>query len=140
MRLAELNLNGKAAIVTGGGQGIGKAISLSLARCGAAVCVADVNPLLAEEASAEIRAFGQMSTAEAVDVTVSSQVSRMVEETVRRHGCVDILVNNAGGGTGPTFGIGRVLRISERDWDDTITVNLKSVFLCSRAAAPVMLE
>jgi 3-oxoacyl-[acyl-carrier protein] reductase len=140
MRLAELNLNGKVAIVTGGGQGIGKAISLSLARCGAAVCVADVNPLFAEEVASEISALGQRSATQAVDVTVSSQVARMVEETVHHFGRIDILVNNAGGATGPTFGFGRVLKITERDWDDTFSANLKSVFLCSRAAAPAMLE
>jgi len=53
---------------------------------------------------------------------------------------VDVLVNNAGGASGPSFGIGRVTRISERDWDDTITINLKSVFLCTRAVAKSMLE
>ena len=140
MRLPELTLKGRVAIVTGGSQGIGKAISLGLARCGAAVCIADINPLPGEEVAAQIRALGQDSLALPVDVTVGAQVTRMVEETLKHYGHVDILVNNAGGATGPTFGIGRVLKISERDWDDTITLNLKSVFLCSRAVAKAMLE
>jgi 3-oxoacyl-[acyl-carrier protein] reductase len=140
MRLPELTLKGKAAIVTGGSQGIGKAISLGLAQCGAAVCIADINPVPGEEVAAQIRAMGQESIALPVDVTVGAQVTRMVEETLKHYGHVDILVNNAGGATGPTFGIGRVLKISERDWDDTLTLNLKSVFLCSRAAGKAMLE
>jgi 3-oxoacyl-[acyl-carrier protein] reductase len=140
MRLPELTLKGKVAIVTGGSQGIGKAISLALARCGAAVCIADVNPILGEDVAAQIRTLGQQSITLPVDVTVSGQVTQMVEEAIKNYGHVDILVNNAGGATGPTFGIGRVLKISERDWDDTITLNLKSVFLCSRAVAKTMLE
>ena len=140
MSLPELTLKGRVAIVTGGSQGIGKAISLALARCGAAVCIADVNPILGEDVAAQIRALGQQSITLPVDVTVSGLVTQMVEEAIKNYGRVDILVNNAGGATGPTFGIGRVLRISERDWDDTITLNLKSVFLCSRAVAKTMLE
>jgi len=140
MSLPELTLKGRVAIVTGGSQGIGKAISLALARCGATVCIADVNPILGEDVAAQIRALGQQSITLPVDVTVSGLVTQMVEEAIKNYGRVDILVNNAGGATGPTFGIGRVLRISERDWDDTITLNLKSVFLCSRAVAKTMLE
>jgi 3-oxoacyl-[acyl-carrier protein] reductase len=67
-------------------------------------------------------------------------VNKLVEQAISSFGHIDILVNNAGGASGPTFGIGRVLKISERDWDDTLTLNVKSVFLCSRAAAKTMLE
>jgi 3-oxoacyl-[acyl-carrier protein] reductase len=140
MRLKELTLNGKVAIVTGGSQGIGKAISLGFAQCGAAVCIADINPASAEDVAAQIRASGRRSIALQVDVTDNGQVSGMVEKAKEAYGRIDILVNNAGGASGPTFGIGRVLKISERDWDDTIAVNLKSVFLCTRAVAGIMLE
>jgi NAD(P)-dependent dehydrogenase (short-subunit alcohol dehydrogenase family) len=140
MRLPELSLKGKVAIVTGGGQGIGKAITLALARCGAAVCIADIDPGPGEDVAAQIRAFGQGSMVLPMDVTAGEQVTRMVQKTIETFGHVDILVNNAGGATGPSFGIGRVLKISERDWDDTITLNLKSVFLCSRAVARGMME
>ncbi|MFB3886540.1 MAG: SDR family NAD(P)-dependent oxidoreductase [Thermodesulfobacteriota bacterium] len=140
MRLSELTLSGKVAIVTGGSQGIGKAISLAFAQCGATVCIADIDVKLGEEVAAQIRTLGQKSMALPVDVTASGQVAQMVEKTIQDYGHIDILVNNAGGATGPTFGIGRVLRISERDWDDTLTLNLKTTFLCSRAVAKTMLE
>jgi NAD(P)-dependent dehydrogenase (short-subunit alcohol dehydrogenase family) len=140
MRLSELTLKGQVAIVTGGSQGIGKAISIGLAQCGADVCVADINPGAAEDVAARINAAGQSSTVIPVDVTDSQQVARMVEKAKAAYGRIDILVNNAGGASGPTFGIGRVMKISERDWDDTITLNVKSVFLCSKAAARTMLE
>jgi len=140
MRISELKLNDKVAVVTGGGQGIGKAISLGLAQCGAAVCIADINPGAAEDVAAQIKGLGQESTVLAVDVTDSLQVARMVEKALAAFGRIDILVNNAGGASGPNFGIGRVARISERDWDDTIALNLKSVFLCTRAAVKPMLE
>lgn len=140
MRLMELTLKGNVAIVTGGSQGIGKAISLSLAQCGATVCIADINSNLGEEVAAQIKALGQRSMALPVDVTDSGQVTKMAEKTIDNFGHIDILVNNAGGATGPTFSIGRVLKISERDWDDTVALNLKSVFLCTRAVAKSMLE
>jgi 3-oxoacyl-[acyl-carrier protein] reductase len=140
MRISELRLDGKVAIVTGGSQGIGKAISMALARGGAAVCIADLNRGAGEEIAAQIKGLGQESAVLPVDVTDSMQVTRMVEKSLAIFGRIDILVNNAGGASGPNFGIGRVTKISERDWDDTIAVNLKSVFLCTRAAVKPMLE
>lgn len=140
MRLWELKMDGNVAIVTGGGQGIGKAISLGLARCGTSVCVADVNAAAGEEVAAQIRALGPRGLALQVDATDNQQVIKMAEQVLDAFGRVDILVNNAGGASGPTFGIGRVLNISERDWDDTLTRNLKSVFLCTRAVVRTMLE
>ena len=140
MRLSELSLKGKVAIVTGGGQGIGRAISLALAQAGAAVTIADIDPAAAGEVAAQINASEQRSIAVPVDATDNDQITKMVGKTVETFGHIDVLVNNAGGASGPTFGIGRVTKISERDWDDTIKINLKSVFLCTRAVAPLMLE
>jgi len=140
MRISELSLDGKVAIITGGSQGIGKAISVGLARCGAAVCIADLNPGAGEDIAAQIKGLGQESVILPVDVTDSVQVARMVEKALATFGRIDILVNNAGGASGPNFGIGRVTKISERDWDKTIALNLKSVFLCARAAVKPMLD
>ncbi len=139
MRLWELKMSGQTAIVTGGGQGIGKAIALGLAHCGASVCIADVNIAAAQEVAAQIKALGAESLALQVDATANDQVVKMVEQTRSAFGRIDVLVNNAGGASGPTFGIGQILKLTERDWDDTITRNLKSVFLCTRAVAKTML-
>jgi len=140
MSLTDLNLSGKVAIVTGGSQGIGKAISLALARCGTDVCIADIDPDLGKEVATEIKALGQKSTVLPVDVTDSGQVANMVEKGIETYGRIDILVNNAGGASGANFRLGRVLRIKERDWDETIAVNLKSVFLVTQAVAKTMLD
>lgn len=140
MRLSELTMRDQVAIVTGGSQGIGRAISLAFARHGATVCIADIDPAAGEAAAGEINRAGGRSMSVAVDVTRSEQVERMAAAAIEAFGRVDVLVNNAGGASGPGFGIGRVLNITERDWDDTITINLKSVFLCTRAVAPGMME
>jgi len=140
MNLIDMNLSGKVAIVTGGSQGIGKAISLALAQYGTSVCIADIDTGLGNEVATQIKAMGQKSIVLPVDVTDSGQVTTMVEKAIETYGCIDILVNNAGGASGANFGIGKVLKINERDWDDTITLNLKSVFLCTQAVAKVMLD
>ena len=140
MRLSELSLSGKVAVVTGGGQGLGKAISLGLAKAGAAVTIADIDPAAAADVAAQINASGQRSIGLPVNVTDSDQIAKMVKKTIAAFGQVDVLVNNAGGASGPNFGIGRITKIHERDWDETIKINLKSVFLCTRAVADHMLE
>ncbi|VCU68657.1 3-oxoacyl-[acyl-carrier-protein] reductase FabG [Pigmentiphaga humi] len=139
MRLSELSFRGRAAIVTGGGSGIGREIGLGIARLGGRVCFADMDPDKAESAAAESRAGGSESIAVRVDVTRADDVDRMVGAAREAFGTVDVLVNNAGGASGPSFRIGRVCKLSEQDWDDTFAVNLKSVFLCTRAVAPLML-
>ncbi len=140
MSLANLGLAGKVAVVTGGGQGIGKAICLELAECGATICVADLNVGAAEEMAAEAKAKGVASLAVQVDVTDSGKVGTMVEKALDKFGRIDILVNGAGGASGAAFRIGKVLKIGEQDWDDTFAVNVKSVFLCTRAVARTMLD
>jgi len=140
MRLSDLTLTGKVAIVTGGSQGIGRAISLGLAHFGASVCIADVNVAAGEEVAQEITTSGSPCMVLKVDATSSEQVTKMVETVIDSYGHVDILSNNAGGASGPTFSIGRALNISERDWDDALSINVKSVFLCSCAVARHMLQ
>ncbi len=140
MSLANLDLAGKVAIVTGGAQGIGRAISLGLAECGATVCVADLNAGAAEDMAAELKTRGVESLAVQVDVTDSGKIDSMVEKTLAAFGNIDILVNSAGGASGANFRIGKILKIAEQDWDNTFAVNVKSVFLCTRAVARTMLD
>jgi meso-butanediol dehydrogenase/(S,S)-butanediol dehydrogenase/diacetyl reductase len=119
-------LDGRTALVTGGGSGIGRAISRRFAAEGASVVVADVVGERAEETAAEIG-----GRAVQADVTVADDVARMVEAA----GAVDVLVNNAGGGMA-----NGVLEIDEEAWDHDVELNLKSAFLCSKAVLPGMIE
>jgi len=117
------------AIVTGSGRGIGRAIALKLAEVGATVVVNDIGDAAPVEGVAEeIKAMNRQSLAILADVSSSPDVARLVEKTITTYGKVDILVNNAG--------IARdqlVMRMSDEDWDKVLSVNLKSVFLCTRA-------
>ncbi len=140
MRIMNFSLTGKLAIITGGSQGIGKSISLGFAKSGADVVIADLRGDLGEDVVSQIRAMGKRAMVAPLDVTKKDQVTSMVEKTVSEFGRIDVLVNNAGGASGDNFGLGRVSKISEKDWDSTIAVNLKSVFLVSQAVAPIMLE
>jgi len=126
-------LKGKVALVTGAGQGIGKAISLMFAKEGAAVAVADIKEENAREAVKEIESLGGRAIALKVDVSSSSDAEKMVEDAVTGLGGLHILVNNAG--------ITRdklLLRMSEEDWDVVLRVNLKGAFNATKAAVRVM--
>ncbi len=130
-----MNLSTKVAIVTGSGRGIGRAIALKLAEVGATVVVNDISLASASSVAEEIKAMGRQSLAILADVSLSSDVDRLVAEARTAYGKVDILVNNAG--------IARdqiVVRMSEEDWDKVLNVNLKSVFLCSRAVLKGMIR
>jgi acetoin reductase-like protein len=128
-----LLLTGKTAIVTGAARGIGKAISLALAGEGAAVVVVDLNAEGAEQTAAEIRQAGFSAHGIQADVTKKSSVDRLVQEAISRTGRIDILVNNAG-----VVSNTPVLDLAEEEWDRTLAVNLKAVFLCSQSAAQEM--
>ena len=124
----ELRLAGKVALVTGGAQGIGKAIALLLAQNGSDIVISDINLEKAEETVKEIEGAGQRAMAIKVDVANSGEVERMVQTILERFGHIDILVNNAG--------IARdklILRMSEEDWDAVLGVNLKGTFNCTKA-------
>jgi 3-oxoacyl-[acyl-carrier protein] reductase len=143
MRLSELTLAGKACIVTGGGSGIGRAIALALARSGGAVCVADRDEEAACRVTDELREAGGADgkgIAVRADVTRASEVDAMVKAAMEGFGRVDVLVNNAGGAAGTDLAIGRVHQVAERDWDRSFELNLKTVYLCTRAVAPGMLK
>lgn len=135
METERFGLIGKAAIVTGGGQGIGKGIALALAEFGADVIVAERDPETAEAAAAEIRGLGRKALALVTDVREPEQINNMVEKSVDEFGRVDILVNNAGG-----MFRADVASISEGGWDAIIRINLKSTFLCCKAVSELMVE
>ena len=122
------NLEGRTAIVTGAGQGMGAAIAIALARRGATVVVNDVDDERAERTVAELESRGASAISAPGSVIDAGDVQRMVDRAVERFGSVHILVNNAGV-LRPT----RVADISEDEWDLVVDVNLKGTFLCSQA-------
>lgn len=129
------HLSEKTAIVTGGAQGIGRAIAAELAAQGAKVTIADMSADNAEQAAAELRADGGDVVAVAVDVTSADAVDRLVATSEARFGPLDVLVNNAGISIN-----GSIRKLTDADWNKTIAVNLTGVMNCSRAAARSMAE
>ena len=132
-----MEFEGKIAIVTGAGQGIGRGIALKLAQKGASIAIADINLETASQVADEIKALGRRVIAIKTDVTVSSQVNQMVEQVLKEFGTVDILVNVAGY---VTPDMTPFIKETEEYWDKVIAVCYKSVILCSRAVAQTMIE
>jgi NAD(P)-dependent dehydrogenase (short-subunit alcohol dehydrogenase family) len=135
MQTSNTLLANKVAIVTGGGDGIGKGIALMFARSGADVVIADRAASAAEEAAAEIKALGRRSLAINMDVRRSEMVKEMVRRTVAELGGLDILVNNVGGSPRQAY-----LDGSEARWLKIVELNLTSVFYCTGAAVRAMIE
>ena len=129
------NLDGRVAAVTGGARGIGRAICLRLASEGADIAVVDLDEAGAQVVVGEVNALGRQAVALKVDVTNPDQVNRMVAETVATLGSLDIMVNNAG-----IQYIATLLETEEQQWDRMFDVNLKSMWLCARAAAAQMIR
>lgn len=129
-------LAGHVAIVTAGGQGLGEAIAKSFAREGASVAVVDLNRAQAERVTKEIEAGGGKAFALETDATLTAAAEAMVKTVVDKWGTIDILVNAAGG----FHQFAQITDITDEEWDRVITVNLKSTFVCSRAAARIMIE
>jgi len=130
-----MKLENKVSIVTGGGQGIGKAVSLALAREGSDVLVADLVVETANEVSEEIRMRGRRSLSLKMDVSNGNQVKEMVKTALATFGRIDVLVNVAG-----IFIKSPIEEVSEQDWDRVIAVNLKGTFLCSQAVGKEMIK
>jgi meso-butanediol dehydrogenase/(S,S)-butanediol dehydrogenase/diacetyl reductase len=133
--MVRYGLQGKVAIVTGAGRGIGRAIAIRLGTEGAAVLVSDLDGGSAGQVTDEIVARGGQARATLTDVTVAREAQVMVDEAVATFGRLDILVNNAGIGA-----VAPLLDTSEETWDALMAVNAKGVLLCSQAAARRMIE
>jgi NAD(P)-dependent dehydrogenase (short-subunit alcohol dehydrogenase family) len=128
-----MRLQEKVAVVTGGAQGIGRAIALGLGREGAKVVVADVQSDKAKNVAAELQALGTEALAVETNVASEASVKKLASETLSRFSRVDILVNDAG-----IYLKAPVVEITEDDWDRTINVNLGGNFFCCRAFIPSM--
>lgn len=129
-----MKLQNKVAIVTGGAQGMGRAIGLRYAQEGAQVVVADMNLAGAQKVASEISGLGGAAAAVQVDVRNQEQVQQMVASAVTNFGGLDILVNNAGVGKIIPF-----LETTEQDWDFMFDINCKGLLWCSQAAARQMI-
>jgi len=127
-------LKDQIAIVTGGGQGIGKATALKLAEAGADVAVVDINGDTAAGVAAAVKAMGRRSLAIRADLGDVAEINRMVAETVKAFGRIDTLVNNAG-----VTRRAYIMDLTEADWDRIHRVNAKGVFFCLQAAAREMI-
>ncbi|MBW2092674.1 MAG: SDR family oxidoreductase [Deltaproteobacteria bacterium] len=135
-----MRLKDQVAVVTGGGGGIGEGICLCLAREGAHVVVSDVKKDLAEKVSAKVNSTGQKSLAFQTDVRMADQCQALIDTTLKEMGRLDILVCSAGimgfSARTDTDAPLTIENMLESDWDMTIDVNLKGVFLCNRAVIP----
>lgn len=128
-------LTGKRCLVTGAGRGIGRAIALAFAHEGAAVAVLDRREDLAAEVAALLQGQGATAAAVTADVSQEASVNAGIAAARDALGGIDVLVNNAGIDTNS-----RVIDMPVAMWDEMMAVNLRSVFLCTRAALPGMIE
>ncbi|MBM4123946.1 MAG: 3-oxoacyl-[acyl-carrier-protein] reductase [Nitrospira sp.] len=128
-----MSFEGKVAVVTGSAQGIGRAIAETLARAGADVVVADLDPGRSEEAVAAIAKLGRKALNVKVNVADWNDAKGMVDQVLKEWGKIDILVNNAG-----ITRDGLLLRMKEEDWNLVLQVNLNGTFHCTKAALQPM--
>jgi len=135
MATPNLSLEGRVAVVTGGGTGIGRGIALEFAKAGADVVVASRRLSVLEKVSKEVKTLGKRSLAVPVDVTKKAGVDNMVQRVMDEFGSIDILVNNVG-----TVVRASLFEHSEEDWDRVLDTNLKSYYLCSQAVGRRMVE
>ena len=133
--LDRFSLNGRVALVTGGGQGIGRAFAHALGEAGASVAIVDLVKDRAESVAEELQRKGIESLSIQADVTEKKDVQQMVSTVVEHWGRLTIGVNNAGIGQWHD-----AEKLSEAEWDKIMDVNLKGVFLCAQAEAEVMLK
>lgn len=130
-----MRLEGKVAVVTGAGQGLGRAYALEFAKQGANVVVNDVNMDNANKVVKEIEGMGRKAIAVKAGVDSREEAQNLIDTAIEKFGKVDILVNNAG-----ITRTAMLHRMTKEEWDQVISVNLTGVFNCIRAVAPHMME
>ncbi len=131
-----MNLIGKVALVTGASRGIGQATAIGLAKAGADIVVNFIgNEAVAQETVEAIEALGRKAIKIKADVGNAEDVQAMVDEAVAAFGHIDILVNNAG-----ITRDGLLIRMKDSDWDDVLNINLKGVYLVTKAVAKLMVK
>jgi NAD(P)-dependent dehydrogenase (short-subunit alcohol dehydrogenase family) len=128
-----MELDGQAAIVTGAGRGIGRAIALELASMGADIAVAELDLAGAERTAEEVRDAGRRAVALQIDVTQEADLATMATRTMDEFGQIDVLVNNAG-----IYRAAPALEITREHWDTVMDVNARAVFFASQAVLPHM--
>ena len=129
------SLDGRVAVITGGGTGIGRGAALVLAAHGADVVLSARRPEPLEATAHEVEALGRRALALPADVTKAEECQRIIDRTIEAFGRVDIVVNNAGGAETKS-----VMRWTEEEWHHVMDLNLGSVWFLSRAAATHMIE
>jgi len=127
-------LNGKKAIITGAGQGLGRAFSLALAKAGADIAVIDINLDSAKKTAEEIKQLGRNALTLKADVSKYSDIFKMIDKILSEWGRIDIAVNNAG-----TAQFKNAIDITEEDWDNVFNLNLRGTFFCCQAEAKAMI-
>ena len=130
-----MELQGKIAVVTGAGRGIGRAISLGFAKAGAHIAVSDIEPSTLEETAAAVKALGRETLAVPADMGNTQDIDRMISQAKDTFGRIDIMVNNAG-----VTRTAYIMDVSEEDWDRIHRVNAKGVFFGMQRAARDMIE
>lgn len=135
--LKRLDLEGKVAIVTGGGTGLGREMALHLAEAGADLAVAGRRSAPLEVVAREVRGLGRRALAIPTDITDSDQVTRLVDTVLQSMDRVDVLVNNAGQ---PNEAFKPIWEISDAEWHASLDANLTGAFYCSRAVARHMVR
>jgi NAD(P)-dependent dehydrogenase (short-subunit alcohol dehydrogenase family) len=126
-------LEGKVALVTGGGSGIGRGAADRLAQAGATVAIADLDAARLDRAAAELSGAGHRVFAITVDVAEEGSICAMVERTIERCGRLDVLVNNAG-----IYPVSPIAEMTVEEWDRVMAVNLRGAMLCIREGAAAM--
>ena len=129
-----MELKGQVAIVTGAGRGIGRATALELARLGADIVVAELDPTSADATAALLKDVGRRALVVPTDVTRRPSLTALVERTRAELGRIDILVNNAG-----IYRAAATLDVTEEHWDAIMSINARAVFFASQAVLPTMI-